>query len=119
MNQYLSLYILLCLNISEKHDYTTKQRASHFRTSMKDTPICTSAQFFGTLLANAAGDAAFSMVSADEFSTALNVWERVIVPAPTFLPPIPPPSRAALFQQSLLHAVDLTALSQQVLIVAT
>ena len=39
---------------------------------MKDALICTSAQFFCKLLATAAGDAAFSMANANEFSTVLN-----------------------------------------------
>ena len=65
-----------------------------------------------------AGDAAFSMVSADDFSTVLNPWERVIVPAPTNLPPSSPPSRADIFQQFLTPAADAIALSQQALIVA-
>ena len=73
---------------------------------MKDALICTSAQYFGKLLATAAGDAAFSMASADDFSTVLNPWERVIVPAPTTLPSVPPPSRVAIFQQSLTPDAD-------------
>ena len=48
--------------------------------------------------------------------TILNPWERVIVPAPTTLPPFLPPSRAAIFQQSLVPAADTIAMSQQALI---
>jgi hypothetical protein len=102
--------------MGQKHGYTVKQRASNFRTSMKDALICTSAQYFGKLLATAAGDAAFSMVSADDFSAVLNPWERVIVPAPTTLPALPHPSGVASFQQSMTPSVVGIGLSQQTLI---
>ena len=102
--------------MAQKHGYTIKQRASHFHTTMKDALICTSAQYFGKLLATAAGDAVFSMVSSDDFSTVLNPWEHVIVPAPTTLPALPHPSRVPTFQQSLTPSDAVIGLSQQALI---